>query len=429
MSDDARRAAESDRDEDVERSLSGLRLLAEAGTVLGSSLDPEDVLHRLARLMVPALADWCVANYVSEHVRRVAVVHRDPNVEAPTSLLGTLPDPDPLASTPLERMLAGEGPLVFTETSEATSALGRAHRELTEALGTCTEILVPLRARRRVLGGLVLVRTTRDRPVTDDELVLLEDLAHRAGLALDNARLYSAQRDAAQNFQRALLPDLPFLEHVQLAARYAPAQEGVEVGGDWYDAFILPDGAVTLTVGDVSGHDLSAAVQMSKLQSMLRTLAWEHQEPPSAIMRRLDGLLEYFSAHTATAVYGRLERDSAGGPLVFHWANAGHFPPLLITAEGTTRFLPHGEDVLLGVGVDWERDDARAKLPSGATLLLYTDGLVERRGEDVDRGMVRLRQQAALFAGEPPADLCDGLLSQMSDSSEDDVVLLAVRAP
>lgn len=417
-----------DAEADVERSLSGLRLLVEVGTVLGSSLDPDDVLHRLARLMVPALADWCVANAVGEHVRRVTVVHRDPNVEAPPVPLGKLPDPDPLASTPLERMLAGEGPLVFTERSEATSALGRAHRDLIDALGTHTEILVPLRARRRVLGGLCLVRTTSDRPVTEDDLVLLQEIAHRAALALDNARLYIAQRNAAQNFQRALLPDLPSLGTVGLAARYAPAQEGAEVGGDWYDAFVLPDGAAALTIGDVSGHDLAAAVEMSKLQSMLRTLVWEHQEPPSAIMRRLDRLMHYMSIQTATAVYGRLE-GGGGEPLAFHWSNAGHHPPLLITADGGTRFLARGHDVLLGAGGDWERLDAQEELPCGATLLLYTDGLVERRGEDIDRGLVRLRQQAAHFAGESPDALCDGLLSQMPDTSEDDVVLLAVRAP
>ncbi|MFD0773094.1 PP2C family protein-serine/threonine phosphatase [Streptomonospora algeriensis] len=416
---------------DEERSLSGLRLLAEAGAVLGSSLDPDDLLHRLSRLTVPELADWCVADYVGEHVRRVAVVHRDPGVELPDDLLGKLPDPepvDPASSSPLERMLAGEGPFVFTDRSEVTSALGQAHRDLTDALGTGTEILVPLRARRRVLGGLVLVRTTHDRPVTESELVLLQDLAHRAGLALDNARLYSAQRDAAQNFQRALLPALPDLKQVELAARYAPAQENVEVGGDWYDVVVLPDGVPAVTVGDVSGHDLTAAVEMARLQNMLRTLAWEHQEPPSAIMRRLDGLLEYFSAHTATAIYARLN-GGGGEPLTFHWTNAGHYPPLLVLEDGTSRFLEEGYDVLLGVGGDWDRADARVELPRGATLLLYTDGLVERRGEEIDRGLVRLRQHAAQFAGESPDVLCDGLLSHMSESSGDDIVLLALRAP
>ncbi|GAA1750257.1 GAF domain-containing SpoIIE family protein phosphatase [Streptomonospora arabica] len=414
--------------EGLERTLADLRLMADVSAALVSSLDAGDVLGRLARLAVPALADWCAAYLVADGVSRVAVVHRDPDVEPPSGAEGPMPSPDPLSENPVERVLAGDGPLLADQGSAPTSDLARAHRELTDALGLHTEVLVPLQARRRVLGALSLVRAAPDRPFTDDDLQLVGDIAHHAALALDNARLYAAQRDAAQRLQRALLPELPSLGRLQLAARYAPAQEGAEVGGDWYDAFVLPDGAPTLTVGDVSGHDLTAAVQMSRLQSMLRTLAWEHREPPSAIMRRLDGLVQYYSEHTATAVYGRLE-GADGGPLVFRWTNAGHYPPLLVAGDGATRFLDDDGDVLLGTGADPERRDIVTELPRGSTLLIYTDGLVERRGEDVDRGMVRLRQQAAQAAGEPPGALCDGLLEHTPEPAEDDVVLLAVRVP
>ncbi|QBI53579.1 PP2C family protein-serine/threonine phosphatase [Streptomonospora litoralis] len=426
MTSDAQRFDEEELD--VQRSLSALRLMADVSTVLGSSLDSEDVLRRLARLLVPALADWCSACRIDGGVRRVAVVHRDPEVEAPPGAEGPLPEPDPVSKSPVERVMIGEGPLVVTDEPEPDSALSREHRELTDALGRRTEILVPLQARRRVLGVLSLMRTAPERTVNDDDLVLVEDLAHRAALALDNALLYAAQRDAAQNFQRALLPELPEPDSLHMAARYAPAHEGAEVGGDWYDAFVLPDGVTALAIGDVSGHDLAAAVQMSRMQSMLRTLAWDHQEPPSAILRRLDGLLEFVSAQTATAVFGRIEGER-GGPHYFHWSNAGHFPPLLVTEDGQTRFLESGHDVLLGVGRGWERIDTREELPPGAKLLLYTDGLVERRGEEIDRGMVRLRREAAHYAGESVDALCDGLLENLPESAEDDVVLLAVRIP
>ncbi|GAA3738705.1 serine phosphatase RsbU (regulator of sigma subunit) [Spinactinospora alkalitolerans] len=413
----------------LEGPLSRLTLMAEVSTALGSSLDGDDVLRRLTRLLVPQLADWCTASLLGDRLRRVALVHRDPGA-VPPDTEGVLPPPDPLSESPVERVLAGEGPLLVTEFPEAATPLSRAHKELTDALGAHTEILIPLRARRRILGSLSLVRTDPERPLTEADFALVEDLAHRAALALDNARLYAAQRDTAHDFQRALLPELPDIGRLRLAARYTPAQAGAEVGGDWYDALVLPDGATALTVGDVSGHDLAAAVQMSKLQSMLRTLVWDHREPPSAIMRRLDSLLQYLPSipQTATVVYGRVE-GGAGGPWQWHWANAGHLPPLLVTDEGVTRYLDAGHGVLLGVDDTLARLDARTDLPPCSTLLLYTDGLVERRGEFIERGMVRLRQQAALLARESVDAFCDGLLESMVDTPEDDVVLLALRIP
>ncbi|TDQ54183.1 PP2C family protein-serine/threonine phosphatase [Actinorugispora endophytica] len=413
----------------LEQALSRLILLAEVSTVLGSSLDGDDVPRRLARLLVPQLADWCEVDLLEDGLYRAALVHRDSDTVLPPEAERALPDPDPLSKSPVERVLAGEGPLLVEEFAAAATPLERAHRELTDALGARTEILAPLHVRQRVLGVLSLVRTDPEHPLTKDDLALVEDVARRAGLALDNARLYAAQRDAAQDFQRALLPVLPAVDHLKLAARYTAAQVGAEVGGDWYDAFVLPDGVTALAVGDVSGHDLAAAVQMSKLQNMLRALAWDNVEPPSGVMRRLDGLFQYLSdERTATAVYGRVE-GPVGGPWHWRWCNAGHPAPLLVTHEGKTRYLTEGHGVLLGFDASYQRRDAREALPPLSTLLLYTDGLVERRGELLDRGMARLRQQAALLAREPVDAFCDGILAGMPTVPEDDVVLLALRVP
>ncbi|GAA3756281.1 serine phosphatase RsbU (regulator of sigma subunit) [Spinactinospora alkalitolerans] len=430
MADNPRGA--DDLDPVLERALSRLMLIAEVSTVLSSSLHTEDVLGRLARLLVPQLADWCVVELLDEELRRVALAHRDPKVVLPAGVRGPVPGPEPLADTPLERVLAGAGPLFldhFPEEAATASPLGRAQKELVDLLGADTAILAPLRARRRVLGVLVLVRTDPDHPLSEDDLPLVEDLTHRAALAVDNARLYTAQRDAAQDFQRALLPELPKADHLQMAARYTAAQVSAEVGGDWYDAFVLPDGVTALVAGDVSGHDRSAAVQMAQLRSMLRALAWDHQEPPSAIMRRLDGLLHHLgTTKTATALYGRIE-GPVGGPWRWRWTNAGHPPPLLVTREGETRYLTGGHGLLLGVDDSRVRPDAEEELPPRSTLLLYTDGLIERRGESLHRGMTRLRRQAAALAGAPVGDFCDGLLEGVLDTPADDVVLLALRVP
>ncbi|MDA0563643.1 SpoIIE family protein phosphatase [Streptomonospora sp. S1-112] len=416
-------------DGESETAVAGLRLLAEVSTVVGSSLDGEDVLRRLARLVVPELADWCVVDLIGEEMRRVALVHRDPDVRpAPYTAGMTLPAPDPVAASPVERVLAGEGPLVVTDFPAARSPLGREHRQLIDAFGAHTEVLVPLRVRGRVLGVLGLVRTSPERPVTDEDLGLIQDIAHRAAIALDNARLYASVRGAAQDFQRALLPHLPDLGPLELAARYLPAQDEVEVGGDWYDAFVLPDGAAALAVGDVCGHDQTAAVDMSKLQNMLRALAWDRAEPPSGIVRRLDVLMDLLGAKTATAVFGRLHGPD-GGPWSWTWSNAGHLPPLLLTPDARTRYLGGDPDLMLGTGVPMPRTDRTETLRPGCTLLLYSDGLVERRGESLSRGMVRLRQQLALRAREPVETLCDALLESMVPQRGDDVVLLALRVP
>jgi hypothetical protein len=145
--------------------------------------------------------------------------------------------------------------------------------------------MAPLRARRQVLGAVTLGRSTGRAPLTSSDLAMVEDLAHRVALGVDNARLYQETQHVAERLQRSLLPALPETGPLRLAARYAPAAATIEVGGDWYDSFPLPSGHTTLIIGDVTGHDLRAAITMSQL----RGIACDRQEPPGGILRRLDG--------------------------------------------------------------------------------------------------------------------------------------------
>jgi serine phosphatase RsbU (regulator of sigma subunit) len=280
------------------------------------------------------------------------------------------------------------------------------------------------------LGALTLVRSGDTAPLTEDDLPLIEDLAHRVALAVDNAHLHSQVQRIAERLQRSLLPELPGTGAMELAARYQPAAEPAEVGGDWYDAFVLPEGAIALIIGDVAGHDLRAAVTMSQVRNMLRGIAADRKEPPGKILGRLDTAHDIlYRGETLSCIYGLVEKLAPDEPWNFHYAVAGHPPPLLVTQEGDTRFLTGGRSMLLGVDPTRIRPEAVEPLPPGCTVLLYTDGLTERRGEDMDRGMARLRQHAAALAREPVEVFCDEILSGLVTTSADDVALIAVRIP
>jgi serine phosphatase RsbU (regulator of sigma subunit) len=238
-----------------------------------------------------------------------------------------------------------------------------------------------------------------------------------------------AQQEIAETLQRSLLPDLPVLPGMTCAARYLAGTDGAHVGGDWYDVFALPDGAVGLAVGDVMGHDVQAAAAMGQLRSVLRSYAYEGGSP-SSVLDRLDRLVQGFDmAQIATAVYGRLILDRDGGMLLF--CNAGHPPPLLRLPDGRVRQLDAADSRLIGVSPDEAapRSEAGVLVPAGSTLLLYTDGLVERKPEDLTDGVERLRTAfEQLPDATPPDAVCDRLLAAVLPCDpDDDVALLVVR--
>ncbi|MFG3105108.1 PP2C family protein-serine/threonine phosphatase [Streptomyces sp. NPDC048182] len=424
-------------DEAVQRALDRLTLLAEATTALSSTLDSQEGLHRVCRILVPQLADWCAVDLVeaSGRATRVCVQHRDPSRLPLGGLTGMLPALPDAPSGPLTRVLGGTGPLLvsgadLTASKETSEALQARQAELFDQLGGAgTAIVAPLRARRQVLGALTVARST-DRPALgDDDLDLVDDLAHRIALAVDNARLHRETQHIAERLQRSLLPTLPQTGDPQLSARYTPAAATAEVGGDWYDSFPLPSGPTAMIIGDVTGHDLRAAVTMSQLRNMLRGIGCDRQEPPGKILQRLDLAHHTLYPHTtATCIYSVLEPD-ADGTWKLEYASAGHPAPLLITHEGDTQYLDQGRGMLLGVDPSRPRTDGTMRLPARSTLLLYTDGLVERRGEALDAGFTRLRQHAAALAREPLDTFCDELLTGLATDHTDDVALLAARMP
>jgi serine phosphatase RsbU (regulator of sigma subunit) len=236
------------------------------------------------------------------------------------------------------------------------------------------------------------------------------------------------QFEVAATLQRSLLPTLPALHGISCAARYVVSQEQAEVGGDWYDLFPLPDGAIGVAIGDVMGHDVAAAAAMGQLRSVLRSYAYEGSSP-SLVLERLDRLVQGFDmAQVATAIFGRLVCDDRGATLLF--ANAGHLPPIVQAPDGRVERIDRGRSPLIGVlpPDGRARREAVVALSPGSLLLLYTDGLVETRQRDHDTGIAQLRAMLAQIDPEAGLEeICDVIIDAMGPAWEDDVALIAVR--
>jgi serine phosphatase RsbU (regulator of sigma subunit) len=294
-------------------------------------------------------------------------------------------------------------------------------------LSAGSAIIAPLRARREVLGALTMIRVRDEPPFTDEDLPLVSDLVRGIALGVDNARLHQHTRRTAERMQRALLPQLPDIDRLELVARYAPSSTDAQVGGDWFDAFTLPTGDTALVIGDVTGHDLQSAVAMSQLRNLLRGIAVDRQEPPAEVVHRFDLACQTLYPHaTATCVYAVI-KGPPGGPWELHHCSAGHPPPLLTTHEGDTRFLDAGVGPLIGLDPGLSRVTGCDRLPPWSTLLMFTDGLIERRGESLDDAMTRLRQHTAALARAPIDVFCDELVIGLGTDTTDDIALLALR--
>ncbi|KAB2976505.1 SpoIIE family protein phosphatase [Streptomyces sp. SS1-1] len=285
-------------------------------------------------------------------------------------------------------------------------------------------LCIPLLTRRAPQGVLTL--TAPDERWDADDAVMLIELTRRASIALENARRFEHNRDIAETLQRALLTDLPSTPGLTLAARYLPATRGLNIGGDWYDAFRQPDGSLITVVGDVTGHGLHAAVMMSQLRTALRAYAVDGSSPGQLLTRLHEFLHRLRMDLYATAVIARFHPDDD----TLTWAAAGHPPPVLRGPDGEVVTLDAKPGAMLGIPLQQRIADHTAPLPPGSTLALYTDGLVERRAQGIDPGIRRLTEALATFrADELGQDLegsADRLLHPLLHDSEhdDDVCLL-----
>ncbi|MGW5213376.1 PP2C family protein-serine/threonine phosphatase [Streptomyces sp. NPDC004051] len=288
---------------------------------------------------------------------------------------------------------------------------------------------VAISVRGRIYGNLYLCDRRDGEPFDDEDEAVVNALAGAAGIAIENARLFEQTRASAEHFQRLLLPTLPDLGPFSAAAVYRPATApGHHLGGDWYDALLLPDDSCAVIVGDVLGHDMAAAAAMSQIRNMLRALLYDRRTPPSLVLHRLDHTLHAITeAPVTTACLARVE--AAGDGWRLHWSTAGHLPPLAVSADGHARYLDAEPGLPLGVDDALPRPDHIRPLTAGETVLLFTDGLVEHPHRSLDACLDELAALASVHNGLPLDELCRVLAERHPSDGHDDLALLALRLP
>ena len=430
------------------------RFLAEAGATLSSSLDYRATLAGVARLSVPQLADWCTVDILEEEgsLERLAVAHQDPEKVALARRLQDRCPPDPDASHGVGRALRTGRPELISEISGSLLAEAihdAEHREIVRNLGLKSYIIVPLVARGRTLGAITLVSAESGRRYGPADLELAEELARRAALAVDNARLYRERSETARALQGNLLPSrLPDVPDVEVGLRYLPAGEA-DVGGDFYDIFdttvrcrggscvSAPEPAWGVVIGDVCGKGADAAAVLALARYTIRAVAM-HEEHPAAILTGLNEAMlrqrrERDDHKFCTVAYARLETDHASSGARVNVSLGGHAAPVLLKSDGSIRRLGESGRVL-GVFEDPGLTEQEARLVPGDALVLYTDGVTEARSPDgaffgEERLISLLRACAGLDAPTLAARVESAVLDFQENVSRDDIAVLALRIP
>ncbi|MGW5422810.1 SpoIIE family protein phosphatase [Streptomyces sp. NPDC003943] len=420
---------------EVERARHRFALLAEAGERIGTTLDLQQTAEEVVAFLVPQLADSADVHLLEavldpdestaanrNVLRRLAAGFPDPG--APTALLAVgqqfqIPYDsvyeDAINHARAMDLRVGDIPALIRD-----PRLEALRRYLATRIGAAR--LIPLVARGKVLGTVSVTRLRTREPFDDEERVLLDEVVARAALNIDNARLYTTQRQAALTLQRSLTNNaLPDVSGLELTGRYLPASSH-DVGGDWFDVVALPGGRTGLVIGDVMGHGIHAAAVMGQLRTAVRTLA-RHDIPPAHMLRSLDAVVaDLGEDEMATCVYAVYDPADNGWTI----ARAGHPPPAVVTPDGTVTFLDGPPGTPLGTGAH-EFGTEEVALPAGGLLVLYTDGLIESRDRDIDQGMARVAR-ALRDMGRPLDELCDDLLAGLpAGPAQDDVAMLLAR--
>ena len=290
---------------------------------------------------------------------------------------------------------------------------------------------LPLRVADRLVGALV-VAWVEERAFTRDDIELLEAFAAQVSVALVRIQATEAERAAAaaaarmaEALQRSLLSEPPQPEGLQIAVRYQPAAQEAQVGGDWYDAFVTQGDAALVVIGDVTGHDREAAAAMAQIRNLLRGIAYESFDTPGTLLGRLDRAMQGLGIDgLATALLARVEGHGAARQL--RWSNAGHPPAILLRPDGSFDTLDEEPDLLLGLDRHTPRRDHVTPFLPGSVLVLYTDGLIERRGSDLDAGVARVVAALQDVDRNDAEAVADAVLGVAGSANEDDIAVLAV---
>ncbi|MGH3411672.1 MAG: SpoIIE family protein phosphatase [Marmoricola sp.] len=401
------------------------RFLADASAELADSLDYEVTLTSVARMAIPEFADWSGVDLLEDgQIHRLAVEHFDPaKVQFALDIERRYPSDRDTGEGAWAVIASGESVLIPEIPDEmlVEAAKDDEHLRLARMLQLRSVLIVPLVARGRVLGAISWVMAESGRTYTEEDVKFAEELARRAAVAIDNSQLHSQTREVAEQLQRAVLPTLPnSIPGWKLASFYAPAGR-TEVGGDFYDAIPLADGRLALFVGDVMGRGVEAAAAMAQMRSALRAHIVVDPKPETVVSQMSTLVATYDMNQLVTLVY----LVASAGSLVY--VNAGHPPPAVLAADGTGWALPPAEGPPLGV-TGTPRRSRTVSFPPGDTLLAYTDGLIERRGEDIDVGLARLLSRLPALGSGPLPGALSALVDDVRDHGRnDDVAALAVR--
>lgn len=400
-----------------------------AARVLAEAADYTEALDRLAAVAVPLLGDLCLIDVLADdgNLIRMVARHADPAKQPIVEELRERYTPDPNGAHPsVDVIRTGRSRWSSEMSDDFLRATTRDdhHFALVRELEFTSYVSVPLIAGERALGSLTLVSAGSGRRFGESDLALAEELAGNAAAVIDRARRHDRQREAAHTLQRSFLPDeLPLLAGAAAAARYLPGTEGEEVGGDWYDVIPLAHGAVGLAIGDVAGHDMGAAAEMGQLRNVLRGYA-VRDDSPATVLHELRRFCEVVGIERiATVTYVWLSPGTGR----LRMASAGHFPALIRRVTGAVEMMELSPAPPLGLESSPSRE-TEAHLERGDAVVLFTDGLVERRGAHPDDGLNMLTDTVASApAGEPEA-LCDLIIERVVEpgARDDDVALLVV---
>ncbi|MCX4564179.1 SpoIIE family protein phosphatase [Streptomyces sp. 2-1] len=425
--------------DDLETAHQRLALLDAAATRVGTTLGIEPTCQELVDFLSPSLADMAAVGIVEEEF--TGAPPPPPGFLRLRKMAGSAPP----GMEWLLRQMGGPGPYVDVPRGVATRhcmdsgqpwlgnlasdelfqrvTVAPERAKLFRAAGIHSLLIVPLISTGRPVGVVLLGRAGASQPFADDDLVTFQALAGRAAVSIDSARRYSYEHAMALELQRALLSE-PRTPHpaVEVAARYLPSGHSVLVGGDWYDSIPLPESRTLLVMGDVMGHGFQAAVAMSQYRSLLRTIA--------ASVAGVDKILGEFDRQVAHLGLDRLATcllavmDPDAGTCTM--ASAGHLPPAAVRPDGSIEvlWLPAGPPIGTGLG---GYEPLTVRMDRATTLLLYTDGLVERRGTDIDASVQAL--EALSVPADGPLDaMLDTFLAGLANGAyEDDVAILAAR--
>lgn len=417
-----------------------LALINEASTRIGSTLDLQRTAEELIEVVVPRFADFATVDLLdavlrgdepylprddqSIILRAVAVGEQNGRLTPSAEAVGEISRFD---ATKLyaQSLRTGRSVLVSEVDEESLDRIVAGP----ERVGPCVDagihsyIMVPVLARGSVLGGAEFIRTSNTEPFTAADVALAEELVARAAISMDNARLYRRERETALTLQRSLLPqEIHRTLGMEIAYRYLPSSVASEVGGDWFDVVPLSCGRVALVVGDVMGHGMRAAATMGQLRTVARTLATLEMQPDQ-VLTRLDetatGIGDGQFATCVCAVYDPVDRSCV-------IACAGHLPPVVVAPDGAARPVDTPPGAPLGVG-GVEFESVEITVPEGGLLALYTDGLIERRDQDIDEG---LRQLCETLSGRGRSleQTCDDVINTLvTDGVEDDIAVIMAQ--